>query len=92
MSHTNPFILNLKANNMMSKGLLCHLVSINDLNRDIPSIDLVPVVNEFLDVFPDDLPGVPPPLERLTLVSNQNPILNQFKFLLREWLQLNSKS
>ena len=63
-----PLILNLKANKMISKGLLCHLVSINDLDHDIPSIDSVPVVNEFQDVFPDDLPGVPP-LERLTLVS-----------------------
>ena len=44
----------------MSKGLLCHLVSVNDLNHDIPSIDLVPVVNKFLDMFPEDLPGVPP--------------------------------
>ena len=44
----------------MCKGLLCHLVSVNDLNHDIPSIDLVPVVNEFLDMFPEDLPGVPP--------------------------------
>ena len=45
---------------MMSKGLLCHLVSVNDLDHDIPSIDSVPVVNEFQDVFPDDFPRVPP--------------------------------
>ena len=45
---------------MMAKGLLCHLVSVNDLDHDVPSIDSVPVVNEFLDVFPEDLPGVPP--------------------------------
>ena len=51
------------ANEIMSKGLLCHLMSVNDLDHDIPSIDSVPVVNEFQDVFPDDLPGVPPPRE-----------------------------
>ena len=45
---------------MMSKGLLCHLVSVNDLDHDIPSIDSVPVVNEFLDVFLEYLRGVPP--------------------------------
>ncbi|XP_069150522.1 uncharacterized protein [Solanum lycopersicum] len=56
----NPLISNLKANKMMAKGLLCHLVSVNDLDHDVPSIDSVPVVNEFLDVFPEDLPGVPP--------------------------------
>ena len=45
----------------MSKGLLCHNVSVNDLDHDISSINSMPVVNEFLDVFPDDLAGVPPP-------------------------------
>ena len=47
----------------MSKGLMCHLVSVNDLDRGIPSIDLVPVVNEFQDVFLDDFPRVPDPRE-----------------------------
>ena len=50
----NPLILNFKAQKMISKGLLCHLVSINDLDYDIASIDSVPLVNEFQDVFPDD--------------------------------------
>ena len=44
----------------MSKGLFCHLVSVNDLEDDIPSIDSLPVVNEFPDVFPDYFPRVPP--------------------------------
>ena len=48
---------------MMSKGLLCHIMSVNDLDHDIPSIDSVPVVDEFQDVLPDEFPGVPP-LER----------------------------
>ena len=55
-----PLISNFKSNIMISKGLLCHLVSVNDLDHDIPSIDSVPVVNEFQDVFPDDFHGVPP--------------------------------
>ena len=62
-NHPNPLISNLKANKMMSKGLFCHLVSVNDLDHDIPSIDSVHVVNEFQDVFPNDLLGVPPPRE-----------------------------
>ena len=40
----------------MYKGLLYHLVSVNYKDHDIPSIDLVHVVNELQDVFPDDLP------------------------------------
>ena len=45
---------------MMSKGLLCHLVRVNDLEHDIPLINSVPVVNEIVDVFPEDFPRVPP--------------------------------
>ena len=59
----NTLISNLKANKMMSKGLLCNLVSVNYLDHEIPSIYLVPVVNEFEDVFPNDFARVPPPLE-----------------------------
>ena len=44
----------------MSKGLLCHFVCVNDLDNDIPSIDSMVVVYEFLDVFPGDFPAVPP--------------------------------
>ena len=62
MNRSSSLISNLKAYKMMSKGLLCHIVSTNDLDHDIPSIDIVPVVSDFQDVFPDDLPGVPPPL------------------------------
>ena len=67
LSRSNPLISNIKANKMMSKRLICHLVSYNDLDHDIPSIDSVPVVNEFLDVFPENLPGILPS-ERLILV------------------------
>ena len=43
-------------------------MSVNDLDHDITSIDSVPVVNEFPDLFPDYFPGVPP-RERFTLES-----------------------
>ena len=62
----------------MCKGLLCHLVSVNDLDHDISSIDSVPVVHEFHDVFPDDLAGVPPPWEidfGIDLLPDTKPIL-----------------
>ena len=45
-SRSGPLISNLKANKMISKGSLLHLVSVNDLDHDVPSIDSVPVVNE----------------------------------------------
>ena len=55
-SRPNPLISKLKANQMISKGLLCHLVSVHYLGHDVPSIDSVPIVNEFQDVFPAYLP------------------------------------
>ena len=36
---------------------------VGDVESDGPSLELVPVVNEFPDVFPDDLPGIPPERE-----------------------------
>ena len=47
----------------MFKGLLGNIVSVNDLDHKIPSIESATVVNMFPDVFPDDLPGVPPAWE-----------------------------
>ena len=55
-SRPNPLISNIKAKTIVSKGLLCHLVSVNNLYHDIPLIDSVRVVNEFQDVFPYDFP------------------------------------
>ena len=60
-SRPYPLISNFKSNIMISKGLLCHLVSVIDLNHYIPYIYSVPVGNEFQDIFPNDLAGVPPP-------------------------------
>ena len=39
---------------------MSYLAFIRDTSVEPPSMDSVPVVQEFLDVFPSDLPGVPP--------------------------------
>ena len=59
----NPLISILMANKIISKRLLCQIVSVIDLYHAIPSIDSVRVVNEFVDAFTDDFLGVPPPRE-----------------------------
>ncbi|XP_069150288.1 uncharacterized protein [Solanum lycopersicum] len=72
-SHPNFLISNVKANKMISKGLLCHLVRVNDSDHDIISIDSFLVVNEFQDVFHDYLP---PPREiefRIDLEPDTKP-------------------
>ncbi|XP_070039173.1 uncharacterized protein [Nicotiana tomentosiformis] len=50
----------LKARYMVEKGFLAYLAYVWDTDAENPMIDSVPVVQEFSDVFPFDLPGMPP--------------------------------
>ena len=50
----------LKSYKMISKGCLCHIVRVQDLDFEIPPIESLPVVSEFPEVFPNDLPGITP--------------------------------
>ena len=45
---------------MVSKGCLAFLAHLKDDTTQVPSIESVSVVREFLDVFPADLPCMPP--------------------------------
>ena len=45
---------------MVIKGCLAFLAHLRDDTTQVPSIESVSVVREFLDVFPADLPGMPP--------------------------------
>ena len=57
------FISYLKARKMLSMGYLYHLVRAKDSSLETPSLESVPVVYEFPEVFPKDLPGIPPKRE-----------------------------
>ncbi|XP_070011163.1 uncharacterized protein [Nicotiana sylvestris] len=57
------FISYLKARRMILKGYIYHLVRVHDMEVKSPTLQLVLVVNEFPDVFPDELPGLPPERE-----------------------------
>ncbi|KAH0681196.1 hypothetical protein KY284_022281 [Solanum tuberosum] len=57
------FISHFKAKKMMSKGYICHLVRVRNLDAEPPTLQSIPVVNEFPDVFPEDLSGLPPERE-----------------------------
>ncbi|XP_075099111.1 uncharacterized protein LOC142175991 [Nicotiana tabacum] len=57
------FISYLKARKMISKGYIYHLVRVKDADAQIPTLQSVPIVNEFPEVFPEDLPRVPPDRE-----------------------------
>ncbi|XP_049381296.1 uncharacterized protein LOC125845822 [Solanum stenotomum] len=71
------FISCIKARKLISKGCLYHLVRVRDVESKTLPIESVPIVNEFLDVFPNDLPGVPPEREidfGIDLLPDTQPI------------------
>ncbi|XP_070039512.1 uncharacterized protein [Nicotiana tomentosiformis] len=57
------FISYLKATKIINKGCIYHLLRVIDTDAKAPTLESVPVVNEFLEVFPDELLGIPPDRE-----------------------------
>ncbi|WRX28300.1 hypothetical protein QQP08_020789 [Theobroma cacao] len=53
----------LKALKLVRKGYPAYLAHVIDISREEPKLENVPVVSEFPDVFPDELPGLPPDRE-----------------------------
>ncbi|XP_022155925.1 uncharacterized protein LOC111022925 [Momordica charantia] len=53
----------LKASHLLQRGVWAYLASVLDATKVVPSIEAVRVVNEFTDVFPEDLLGLPPSRE-----------------------------
>nr|GFC51396.1 hypothetical protein [Tanacetum cinerariifolium] len=50
----------LQARTLLSHGCKGFLATIHDTTSDVPSIHDQPIVSQFPDVFPDELPGIPP--------------------------------
>ncbi|XP_070005553.1 uncharacterized protein [Nicotiana sylvestris] len=60
-SHSTRSVISyVKAQYMVEKGCLAYLAYVRDSKAEVPSIDSVHVVHEFPEVFPSDLPGMPP--------------------------------
>ncbi|XP_069150005.1 uncharacterized protein [Solanum lycopersicum] len=59
-SYPSKLISFIRAQRLVERGCLCYLAFIRDTSIEPPPMDSVPVVQEFLDVFPYDLPGSPP--------------------------------
>ncbi|XP_070045453.1 uncharacterized protein [Nicotiana tomentosiformis] len=60
ISTSSRVISFLKARHMVEKGCLAYLAYVRDTAVETLTINSVPVVREFSDVFPSDLPGIPP--------------------------------
>ncbi|XP_070019891.1 uncharacterized protein [Nicotiana sylvestris] len=53
------FVSYLKASKMIKKGCIFHLVRVADTTSEVSVPESVVVVNEFIDVFSDELPRIP---------------------------------
>ncbi|XP_074324071.1 uncharacterized protein LOC141660991 [Apium graveolens] len=84
-------IFALKASKLLSKGCDGYLAFVKDTSKDEPSIEDYLVVREYEDVFPDELPGLPPHREvefTIELIPGDEPI---FK-VPYEWHHLSCKN
>ena len=71
------FISYLKARKMICKGYLNHLDRVKDSSLETPTLESVPIVCEFPEVFPEDLPVVPTEREidfGIDLLPHTHPI------------------
>ena len=63
---------------IISEECLHHIVRVNDLDSENPPIEMVPIVIEFPEVFPNDVPGIPHEREiafGINLIPDTNTIL-----------------
>ncbi|XP_022003883.1 uncharacterized protein LOC110901360 [Helianthus annuus] len=74
----NPIICSMmKAHKLMKHGCKAFMIYANEPEKELPKIGDVPVVRDFEDVFPDDLPGMPPEREvefGIELIPGAKPI------------------
>ena len=50
----------MQAKKLLSQGCEAYLAHVIDTEKGTPKLDEIPVVKEFPDVFPEELPGLPP--------------------------------
>ncbi|KAJ0483468.1 putative nucleotidyltransferase, Ribonuclease H [Helianthus annuus] len=74
----NPTICSMiKAHKLIRHGCKAFMIYANELEKELPKIGDVPVVRDFEDVFPDDLPGMPPEREvefGIELIPGAKPV------------------
>jgi len=71
------FISYLRARKLIAKGCIYHIVHVHDIDKELMTLQSIPIVNEFPMVFPDDLPGIPPEREidfAIDLLPDKQPI------------------
>ncbi|KAI3776205.1 hypothetical protein L1987_45977 [Smallanthus sonchifolius] len=67
----------IKATDYLRRGCEAYLVYVIDKCKEVKELDDVPVVREYPEVFPEDLPRIPPDREiefRIDLVPDAQPV------------------
>ncbi|KAD6796162.1 hypothetical protein E3N88_07058 [Mikania micrantha] len=92
----------LKAQKLILHGCEGFLASIKDVSKGAPHLEYIPIVRDYSDVFPEELPGLPPEREvefTIDLIPGSEPIskapyrmapleLKELKEQLKELLEL----
>lgn len=86
-SYPSKVISFICAQRLVEKGCLSYLAFIWDTSVELPPMDSVPVVQEFLNVFPSNLPGVPPDRD-INFSIDLERALSLFLYLHIVWPQL----
>ncbi|KAL0368014.1 UNVERIFIED_CONTAM: hypothetical protein Scaly_1020300 [Sesamum calycinum] len=81
----NCLISAVTAFNLIKEGCEAYLASVHDAAKISPGVSDVPVVREFPDVFPEELPGLPPHRE-VDFEIDTIPGQHLFRLHRTEWL------
>ncbi|XP_074327982.1 uncharacterized protein LOC141665897 [Apium graveolens] len=57
---TQTFLTSIQTKKLIHKGCEAYLAYVVDKGREVSNPEDIPVVRDFLDVFPKELPGLPP--------------------------------
>ena len=74
-----------KAIRLLKNGCQAFLAHVTDLNKNTSNLNDIPIVNEFPDVFSEELSGLPQTV-KLNFVSILNPALSPFLKSHTKWL------
>lgn len=57
------FISYLKAQKLISKGCIYHMIRVRDVSSEVPSLESIHIIKEIPDVFPNNLSSISPERE-----------------------------
>ena len=75
---TKKFLSIIQAKRMLRQGCEAYLAHVVDIKKETPRIEDIAMVNEFYDIFSDELPGLPPDREIefvIDLAPGTEPVL-----------------